>query len=240
MSSYIPATSPPVATMLSTSSSDSSTISSASSLQTPISLEMHRHAPHLKHNDLYTPDSASFVPEAYAAPTARPGPMQGANVNTGGALLPPFEYRQDAYQYHEQHHSPPTPPTSPPPEPTLPLPSPGTPTASFLVSPQQRSQSFFASLPFKKGSRRRDKKLVITGVPLEDADDGRDTDWKANEKRRRYENVVRWCEAFGEVRKIERKPDGTLHVFWRDWESADMVRCSLHLASFPLVDRYAT
>ena len=221
MPSYAPATSPPTATMLSTSSSDSSTISSASSLQTPVSLEMHRHALHSKHGDLYTPDSPTYVQEAYAAPVAHPRAVQGANA--GGALLPPFEYQQDAYQYHEQQH-PPTPPTSPPPEPTLPLPSPGTPTASFLVSPQQRSQSFFASLPFKKGSKRRDKKLVITGVPLEDADDGREGDWKATEKRKRYENVVRWCEAFGEVRKIERKPDGTLHVYWRDWESADMVR----------------
>ncbi|TFY69842.1 hypothetical protein EVJ58_g170 [Rhodofomes roseus] len=165
--------------------------------------------------DPFSPDSRSFVPEAYAAPNPRPG--------AGGALLPPFEY-QDVY---EPHHRPPTPPTSPPPQPTLPLPSPGTPSASFLSSPQQRSQSFFASLPFKMGTKRRDKKLVITGVPLEDADDGKDTDWKANEKRRRYENVVRWCEGFGEVRKIERKPDGTLHVFWRDWESADMVRYSV-------------
>ena len=222
MPSYAPATSPPTATMLSTSSSDSSTISSASSLQTPVSLEMHRHAPHSKHADLYTPDSPAFAPEAYAAPIARSGALQGASASAGGALLPPFEYHEDAYQYDH----PPTPPTSPPPEPTLPLPSPGTPTASFLVSPQQRSQSFFASLPFKKGSKRRDKKLVITGVPLEDADDGRETDWKSTEKRRRYANVVRWCEAFGEVRKIERKPDGTLHVYWRDWESADMVRHS--------------
>lgn len=194
----------PIATTLSTSSSDSSTISSASSLQTPVSLDMHRHAPLNKHADLYAPESPA---------------MQGA----GEALLPPFEYHQDAYEHH-------TPPPSPPPEPTLPLPSPGTPTASFLVSPQQRSQSFFA-LPFMKGSKRRDKKLVITGVPLEDADDGRETDWKATEKRRRYENVVRWCEGFGEVRKIERKPDGTLHVFWRDWESADMVRRSPHFPS---------
>lgn len=210
-SPYAPAMATPTATMLSTSSSDSSITSSASSLQTPVSLEMHRHALPGKHGDLYAPDSSAFMPEAYAASMA-----QGA----GDSLLPPFEYDQDAYQ-----HS--TPPPSPPPEPTLPLPSPGTPTASFLVSPQQRSQSFFA-LPFMKGSKRRDKKLVITGVPLEDADDGRETDWKTTEKRRRYGNVVRWCEGFGEVRKIERKPDGTLHVFWRDWESADMVRPSSH------------
>ncbi|KZT66581.1 hypothetical protein DAEQUDRAFT_449613 [Daedalea quercina L-15889] len=204
----------------SSTSTTSSAASSASSLQTPISLDMHnRHAAAAQYADPFSPESPSFVPEAYAAPVARPSLKPSA----GGALLPAFEYQHRC----EQHVRPPTPPTSPPPQPTLPLPSPGTPTASFLVSPQHRSQSFFSSLPFKKGTKRRDKKLVITGVPLEDADDGRETDWKATDKRRRYENVVKWCERFGDVRKIERKLDGTLHVYWRDWESADMV-CRVH------------
>ena len=43
------------------------------------------------------------------------------------------------------------------------------------------------------------------------------------EQRRRVQNVVRWCESFGPVRKIETKEDGSLHVYWKDWEVADMV-----------------
>ncbi|CCL99393.1 uncharacterized protein FIBRA_01411 [Fibroporia radiculosa] len=124
-----------------------------------------------------------------------------------GALLQPFEYQQC------QDQELPSPPASPPPEPTLPLPSPGTPSPSFLMVPQPRSHSFF-SLALKRRPRRRGKMLIITGVP----DD---------EDRSRYDSFVRWCESFGELRKISRQPDGTLHVFWRQWEAADMV-CRLN------------
>ena len=43
------------------------------------------------------------------------------------------------------------------------------------------------------------------------------------EQRRRVQNVVKWCESFGPVRRIEKKEDGSLHVYWKDWEVADMV-----------------
>ena len=46
------------------------------------------------------------------------------------------------------------------------------------------------------------------------------------EQQRRVQNVVRWCESFGPVRKIETKEDGSLHVYWKDWEVADMVSAS--------------
>ena len=37
---------------------------------------------------------------------------------------------------------------------------------------------------------------------------------------------MRWCESFGPVRRVERKPDGSLHVHWKDWQVADMVSTS--------------
>ncbi|PCH45098.1 hypothetical protein WOLCODRAFT_155105, partial [Wolfiporia cocos MD-104 SS10] len=73
--------------------------------------------------------------------------------------------------------------------------------------------SLFAALALK---RRRKKKLVIAGV-LAGAGAG------AAEQARRYENVVRWCRGFGETRKIERREDGSLHVYWKEWEVADRV-----------------
>ncbi|KAI0764021.1 hypothetical protein BD413DRAFT_616050 [Trametes elegans] len=128
---------------------------------------------------------------------------------------------------------PPRPPTpdSPPPEPTLPLPSPSTPSPSFLV-PNQRPPSLFASLKGRRGRRR--KKLVISGAPLE-LGLGRasssvsavltqdDMQHRVYEQQRRVQNVVKWCESFGPVRKIETKENGSLHVYWKDWEVADMV-----------------
>ena len=45
------------------------------------------------------------------------------------------------------------------------------------------------------------------------------------ERARRVQNMVRWCESFGPVRKIDTKDDGSLHVYcqWKDWVAADMV-----------------
>ncbi|KAI9058059.1 hypothetical protein FKP32DRAFT_1298462 [Trametes sanguinea] len=128
-------------------------------------------------------------------------------------------------------------PGSPPPQPTLPLPSPSTPSPSFLV-PTPRSQSFFASL--KSRQKRRKKKLVISGAPLElhasrassslqaqapaeGAEQLLQQQQRALERSRRVQNVVKWCESFGPVRKIDTKEDGSLHVYWKDWEVADMV-----------------
>ena len=123
-------------------------------------------------------------------------------------------------------------PASPPPQPTLPLPSPSTPSPSFLV-PSPRPQSFFATLTGRQ--RRRKKKLVISGAPLElgqsrssssvsNSQAADDLHHRQAEQQRRVQNVVRWCESFGPVRKIETKEDGSLHVYWKDWEVADMVR----------------
>ncbi|KAL7284346.1 hypothetical protein ACG7TL_001635 [Trametes sanguinea] len=126
-------------------------------------------------------------------------------------------------------------PGSPPPQPTLPLPSPSTPSPSFLV-PTPRSQSFFASL--KSRQKRRKKKLVISGAPLELHASRASSSLQAQapteaaeqlqqqralERSRRVQNVVKWCESFGPVRKIDTKDDGSLHVYWKDWEVADMV-----------------
>ena len=46
---------------------------------------------------------------------------------------------------------------------------------------------------------------------------------RMHEQQRRVQNVVRWCESFGPVKKVETKEDGSLHVYWKDWEVADMV-----------------
>lgn len=73
---------------------------------------------------------------------------------------------------------------------------------------------------------------MITGVlpftesdhwPGDQAPSDLDTERRQRERKKRYENVVHWCENFGALRKIERKEDGSLHVYWRDWEVADMV-----------------
>ncbi|OBZ78015.1 hypothetical protein A0H81_02307 [Grifola frondosa] len=121
-----------------------------------------------------------------------------------------------------------------PSEPTLPLPSPRTPTASFLSPP--RAQSFFSLSALKSRTRRR-KKLVISGGPLavepirhgapptpqDQYLDALNAGRREREQRLCHENVRHWCEGFGAVRKIERKEDGSLHVYWKEWQIADMV-----------------
>ncbi|KAH9940709.1 hypothetical protein B0H21DRAFT_655472, partial [Amylocystis lapponica] len=115
-----------------------------------------------------------------------------------------------------------------PPEPTLPLPSPSMPSPSFLTP--QRPQSFFSSLALKRCVRRRGKKLVITGVdagellgPAAQAMGELAQERSKRESELRYQNVVRWCESFGAIRKVDRRLDGSIHVYWREWEVADMV-----------------
>lgn len=72
--------------------------------------------------------------------------------------------------------------------------------------------------------------MVITCIPTETVEDPEDEGQariaalrRERENRRRYDCVVNWCEAFGVVRRFERKDDGSIHVYWRDWEVADMV-----------------
>ncbi|KAH9855626.1 hypothetical protein C2E23DRAFT_866720 [Lenzites betulinus] len=146
--------------------------------------------------------------------------------------LDPFGSSAPSCMFDEEPiPSRPTSPGSPPPQPTLPLPSPSTPSPSLFL-PAPRSQSFFASLTNRQ--RRRRKKLVISGSPLyvdlgrassslsasQVAEDARN---RVVEQQRRVENVIKWCESFGPTRKIEKKEDGSLHVYWKDWEVADMV-----------------
>ncbi|KAI0746510.1 hypothetical protein C8Q80DRAFT_1271394 [Daedaleopsis nitida] len=223
-------------------SSDSSNTSSASTLGTPIepthpqSLSefadpFASHSPSCMPEETEEEDSLVFAENPYYVPES---PL----------LEPEFTPTQPSPSIQPQHleahpHEPlklqiperPMSPQSPPPQPTLPLPSPGTPSPSFLV-PSPRPQSFFASITGRQ--RRRKKKLVISGAPLELAqsrssssvsntqtsDDHRH---RQAEQQRRVHNVVKWCESFGPVRKIETKDDGSLHVYWRDWEVADMV-----------------
>ncbi|KAI0761544.1 hypothetical protein BD413DRAFT_441356, partial [Trametes elegans] len=104
-------------------------------------------------------------------------------------------------------------PDSPPPEPMLPPPSLSTPSPSFFC-PNQWLPLLFASLMGRR--RRRKKKLVISGAPLELGP-------SRALSRQCVQNTVKWCESFGPVRKIETKEDGSLHVYWKDWEVADMV-----------------
>lgn len=89
---------------------------------------------------------------------------------------------------------------------------------------------------------RRKKKLVITCIPSqaeEEPEDEGQAQIRAQRRerieQRRYDCIVQWCENFGVVRRFERKDDGSLHVYWRDWEVADMV--SLHALAIFLTGR---
>ncbi|OCH84336.1 hypothetical protein OBBRIDRAFT_415717 [Obba rivulosa] len=180
---------------ISASSSLSSSVSSL--LATP--LDSAAPSPRPQYSDPFSPTSDSFFPDSGAK----------------------GRFAESADEF-------PAPPPSPPPEPTLPLPSPGTPTASFFFPP--RPPSLFAALRL---SKRRKRKLVISGAPFSEGTEthafaraalgAEDLALRRGEQRRRYENVVRWCEGFGALRKIERKDDGSLHVYWKDWEVADRV-----------------
>ena len=47
--------------------------------------------------------------------------------------------------------------------------------------------------------------------------------WSDEENLRRYDVVVDWCTKIGEGRRIERKDDGAVHIYWKDQKVADMV-----------------
>ncbi|RPD65228.1 hypothetical protein L226DRAFT_248004 [Lentinus tigrinus ALCF2SS1-7] len=167
-------------------------------------------------NPYFHPDSPLLSPES---PRSQPSPPPSSTPHPPG-------HEHLTLQIPERPMSP----ASPPPQPTLPLPSPSTPSPSFLI-PSPRPQSFFATITGRQ--RRRKKKLVISGAPLE-LDQSRSSSSVAGassddyyhrqqEQQRRVQNVVRWCESFGPVKKVETKEDGSLHVYWKDWETADMV-----------------
>lgn len=119
-------------------------------------------------------------------------------------------------------------------EPTLPPPSPDTPSPSFFLPAKQETNPLLKLA--RRTMRRRKKKLVIACIPAHAVDDPEDegqariaAQRRQREEKRRYECIVKWCESFGVVRRFERNNDGSIHVYWRDWEVADMV------SSFPLL-----
>lgn len=214
-----------------TPSLSSSNSSNASTLATPIEP--------LLSDDPFASDSPSCMPEDI---DEEPVFAENPFYQPDSPLLPesprsePRTPPSSTPQPHGHEHltlqipERPTSPASPPPQPTLPLPSPSTPSPSFLV-PSPRPQSFFATITGRQ--RRRKKKLVISGAPLEltqsrsssSVSGGASDDYqhRQQEQQRRVQNVVKWCESFGPVKRVEAKDDGSLHVYWRDWEVADMV-----------------
>ncbi|GBE87628.1 hypothetical protein SCP_1103050 [Sparassis crispa] len=202
-------------------------VSSRPSLSSPLTTPVNSHFP------VNSSPSSSNTSSAASLPTPT------------DAMLDPFSATADSCIPVESAHASsdvqdfhlpdipvaPSLPPSPPPEPTLPLPSPSMPSQSFLVP--QRPHTFFSALALKRRLRRRAKKLVISGIEGPDAlasvqqlrnpHDEAERERRIEERRRRLTNVVHWCESFGALRKVERKDDGSLHVYWRQWEVADMV-----------------
>lgn len=37
------------------------------------------------------------------------------------------------------------------------------------------------------------------------------------------EALLAWCELHGAVRRFERRENGDIHVYWKEWEVADTV-----------------
>ncbi|KAI1798418.1 hypothetical protein LXA43DRAFT_968729 [Ganoderma leucocontextum] len=213
-------------------SSDSSNASSASTLPTPID-PIHAldftdpfgtASPSCMPEELEDEDSPVFAENPYIT---RDSPLLGESSPPKSPSPPLPPHAPLKLQIADRPMSP----GSPPPQPTLPLPSPGTPSPSFLV-PSPRPQSFFASITGRP--KRRKKKLVISGAPLElsqprtsslitPVQAAEDLYHRKQEQQRRVQNVVKWCESFGTLRKIETREDGSLHVYWKNWEVADMV-----------------
>ncbi|KAF9454071.1 hypothetical protein P691DRAFT_798349 [Macrolepiota fuliginosa MF-IS2] len=71
------------------------------------------------------------------------------------------------------------------------------------------SLSNIALAPMIPRSRKKKKKLVVSGVATNDT--------------KKFEGVKRWCESFGEVRQILRMPNGDLVVSFQSSEVADTV-----------------
>ena len=46
--------------------------------------------------------------------------------------------------------------------------------------------------------------------------------WAAQHKQQ-YDGIVRWCERFGQLKRMEWRGDGSLHVHWKEREVADTV-----------------
>ena len=137
--------------------------------------------------------------------------------------MPEPSSRSASYEYTE--------PESPEQKPTLPLPAPDVPTPSFYLPETPSTNIPFLSALARRKQRRRKKKLVITCLDLDSAaaahaDAGAEVR-RERDLRRRQDAIIKWCETFGAVRRLERKSDGSLHVYWREWEVADMVsaRC---------------
>lgn len=85
----------------------------------------------------------------------------------------------------------------------------------------------FASFA-RKTVRRRKKKLIVSwmAAPVPSTDDyGRSQIAAAREREQslREDALLRWCESFGVVRRFERRENGDIHVYWKEWEVADTV-----------------
>ena len=63
-------------------------------------------------------------------------------------------------------------------------------------------------------------------APVPSTDDyGRSQIAAAREREQslREDALLRWCESFGVVRRFERRENGDIHVYWKEWEVADTV-----------------
>ncbi|KAF7794079.1 hypothetical protein EIP86_005209 [Pleurotus ostreatoroseus] len=179
---------------MATSPSTTSTTSSSSNLPTPADSQCDINA------DPFCPASPTFLPSSYLPD---PSPIYD---EVDGRM-------------------------SPPPEPTLPAPSPSMPTPSLFAPARTQSSIPFLSAALSKTKlRRRKRKLVISCISSADLghpqSEGRaqlEALRRERDAQKRCESIRKWCESFGPVRRVERKPDGSLHVHWKDWEVADTV-----------------
>ncbi len=122
--------------------------------------------------------------------------------------------------HHESHISDcPMYPTEPPPQPTLPPPSPAIPSFSFVGS----SSQFTRSIVFGFIQKKRMKKLVISGALWLNQPPSSSAQCSENLGKRK--KAQKWCEGFGSVKKFMEE-EGSLHVYWKCWETADMVCAS--------------
>ncbi|CAL1709235.1 unnamed protein product [Somion occarium] len=180
------------------------------------------------------PMSSSFSSTAATSSTSSSVTSLSTPVDSTANLIDPFSASPTCADFSfipdPAHPTPYDCPDSPTLHPTLPLPSPRTPTASFLIPVRASTNVPFLSALSLRYKLRRKKKLIVSHPtllpsrqqPEEDLDDERERYAIQKSKQRLYENILQWCESFGTVKNIETKGDG-LHVYWKDWESADMV-----------------